>query len=357
MVTAVVVIASIAILQHINTSQYAITPGQATPIGPLVKIKGLPTNPHPGKIELVDVYLQQLSVWQWIGAQFQTHIEFLPASALVTPGQPTSELAPQGFLQMSDSKDAAQAAAFTSLGFKVSSTPTGALITGINAPSPAWSAKLNVADRIIGVGDVKITSSCALIAAMHSYSPGQRVALSIEKSSISDQGKITWASAKSFTMTIKKSPKYVGASGCAGVSGPNKGWLGISVEDAVSYKFPAQVTINTSYIGGPSAGLSMALTLIDKLSSGSITNHQLIAATGTIAPNGDVGEVGGVAQKTVAVHNSGARIFIVPQSEVATARKVNMPGMRIIGVSTLDQALAALHKLGGALPIPLTKAK
>jgi hypothetical protein len=31
--------------------------------------------------------------------------------------------------------------------------------------------------------------------------------------------------------------------------------------------------------------------------------------------------------------------------------------MRIIGVSTLDQALAALHKLGGALPIPLTKAK
>ena len=101
----------------------------------------------------------------------------------------------------------------------------------------------------------------------------------------------------------------------------------------------------------------MTLMLIDALSSGSLTNHQVIAATGTINADGDVGDVGGVAQKTVAVYNSGARVFLVPMGEVATAQKVREPGLRIIGVSTLDQALAALRKLGGAPPIPLAQAK
>ena len=357
MITVIVVISSIAIMQHINTSQYAITPGQATPIAPLMKIEGISTEKHLDKIELVDVYLQQLSVWQWIGAQFQSHVAFLPASALVTPGQPTSELAPQGYLEMNDSKQSASVAAFRALGYKVPGTPTGALITGINYPSPAWNANLNIADRIVEVNSTKVTSSCGLISAMHNYAPGQNVVLTIEKSHFSTTGEITWASAKPVTMKLKKSPNYVGPSGCQGVDGANKGWLGISVEDATSYSLPAKVSINTKYIGGPSAGLSMTLMLIDALSSGSLTNHQVIAATGTINADGDVGDVGGVAQKTVAVYNSGARVFLVPMGEVATAQKVHEPGLRIIGVSTLDQALAALRKLGGAPPIPLAQAK
>ena len=35
-------------------------------------------------------------------------------------------------------------------------------------------------------------------------------------------------------------------------------------------------------------------------------NAVRVAATGTMAINGDVGDVGGVAQKTVAVRNAGA---------------------------------------------------
>ena len=203
MITVIVVISSIAIMQHINTSQYAITPGQATPIAPLMKIEGIATEKHLDKIELVDVYLQQLSVWQWIGAQFQSHVAFLPASALVTPGQPTSELAPQGYLEMNDSKQSASVAAFRALGYKVPGTPTGALITGINYPSPAWNANLNIADRIVEVNSTKVTSSCGLISAMHNYAPGQNVVLTIEKSHFSTTGEITWASAKPVTMKLK----------------------------------------------------------------------------------------------------------------------------------------------------------
>jgi PDZ domain-containing protein len=81
----------------------------------------------------------------------------------------------------------------------------------------------------------------------------------------------------------------------------------------------------------------------------------VIAVTGTIAVNGSVGDVGGVAEKTVAASRAGATIFFVPQVEVATAKSVGEPGLRIVGVTSLKQVLSDLRLLGGAAPIPLTK--
>jgi PDZ domain-containing protein len=65
--------------------------------------------------------------------------------------------------------------------------------------------------------------------------------------------------------------------------------------------------------------------------------------------------VGGVAEKTIAVEDAGATVFIVPSVEVATAKSASNGHLRIIGVNTLSQALSALQKLGGSIPKPLTK--
>jgi PDZ domain-containing protein len=150
-------------------------------------------------------------------------------------------------------------------------------------------------------------------------------------------------------------PSSEGASGCSGVLGPSKSWLGVELEDGNTYALPAKVTINTQNIGGPSAGLAMTLTLIDKLSKNSISGNQPIAATGTMDVHGNVGDVGGVAEKTVAVQRAGAKYFFVPQVEVATARSAASPGLTIVGVTTLQQALHDLRKIGGEPPEPITK--
>ncbi|MEO9180152.1 MAG: S16 family serine protease, partial [Acidimicrobiales bacterium] len=144
------------------------------------------------------------------------------------------------------------------------------------------------------------------------------------------------------------------SSGCNGVTGVNRSYLGVSLEDGTNYHLPAKVSINTANIGGPSAGLAMTLTLINKLSRTSISGNQPIAATGTIDVQGDVGDVGGVAEKTVAVQRAGAKYFIVPQVEVATAKGAATTGLRIIGVTTLTQALRDLRELGGVAPVALT---
>jgi PDZ domain-containing protein len=68
-----------------------------------------------------------------------------------------------------------------------------------------------------------------------------------------------------------------------------------------------------------------------------------------------VGDVGGVAQKTVAAQRAGVSIFFVPQVEVATAKGAAGPGLRIIGVTSLRQVLKDLRRLGGAAPTAITK--
>ena len=124
--------------------------------------------------------------------------------------------------------------------------------------------------------------------------------------------------------------------------------LGIQPEDQVDYTYPFPVSIDVTNIGGPSAGLAMTLGVIDALTSGSVTGGHTVAATGTMDASGDVGDVGGVPQKTVAVENAGATIFLVPPQEYKAALSKDRPGLKIYAVSTLDQALAVLAAHGGA---------
>jgi PDZ domain-containing protein len=267
---------------------------------------------------------------------------------------PTSELDAQGYLEMSDSKQAAEVAAFDAVGWKTPSTSTGAIITSVVAPSPAQRAGLHVADEIVGVNGTPVVSSCSLISAMHSIPADTSVRLSLKRAKISSAGVITYASASTVSVTTAAPPHGIGSSGCPGVKGAGTSYLGVEIEDGVAYRLPARVTIDTADIGGPSAGLAMTLTLIDKLSRSSISGNQPIAATGTIDVHGNVGDVGGVAEKTVAVQRAGAKYFFVPQVEVATATAAASPGLKIIGVTTLAQALRDLRALGGAAPKPLT---
>jgi PDZ domain-containing secreted protein len=57
-----------------------------------------------------------------------------------------------------------------------------------------------------------------------------------------------------------------------------------------------------------------------------------------------------VAQKTVAVENAGATIFMVPPEEYKAAMSKDRPGLKVYAVSTLDQALKVLAAHGGVVP-------
>ncbi len=126
--------------------------------------------------------------------------------------------------------------------------------------------------------------------------------------------------------------------------------LGIQPEDQVDYTYPFPVTIDVTNIGGPSAGLAMTLGVIDALTGGRSPAGAPWRRPAPSTARGNVGDVGGVAQKTVAVENAGATIFLVPPQEYKAAMSKDRPGLKIYAVSTLDQALRVLAAHGGTVP-------
>ena len=332
---------------------YALTPGDATPVAPLISVQGLASDPHHHTIMLTDVYLSSLTAWQWLYMHLQSHVEFVPAADLVDPGVPTAQLVAQGYLEMSDSKQAAEVAALRALGWHIATTGVGATVTAVIAGSPAFH-HLHVGDRIVSVNGAAITNSCGLVGALHNLPGGSRVRLGVAPVTITSDGVLRYGGVTSMTLTTKAS-RGLAASGCANLTGPARSYLGVGYEDAVRADLPGRISIKTTSIGGPSAGLAMTLALIDRLSEGSLTGHYVVAATGTMSANGAVGDVGGVAEKTIAVARAGAEIFFVPRVEVPVARAAAPPGLRIIGVTSLSQVLGDLRGLGGAAPVPLTR--
>ena len=79
---------------------------------------------------------------------------------------------------------------------------------------------------------------------------------------------------------------------------------------------------------------------IDILSDGDLTGGHAVAATGTMGLDGAVGDVGGVAQKAVAVRRAGARVFFVPadqrQAGAGVRRQLNVAQRGVIAVELQD---------------------
>ncbi len=91
-----------------------------------------------------------------------------------------------------------------------------------------------------------------------------------------------------------------------------------------------------------------ALGLFDLLTPGDMTAGLTIAGTGTIDTRGRVGSIGGIEDKVVAAQRAGATVFLVPADNMRELGGVDTGDMRLISVSTFQDALDALAQLGGA---------
>ncbi|MEU5215736.1 S16 family serine protease [Streptomyces sp. NPDC020807] len=111
-----------------------------------------------------------------------------------------------------------------------------------------------------------------------------------------------------------------------------------------------KVTLHLADIGGPSAGLLFSLGIVDKLDGdgdgGDLTGGKTVAGTGTITPDGKVGAVGGVSLKTQAAARDGATVFLVPKDECSDAEAERPEGLRLVPVTTLNDAVESLRALG-----------
>ena len=103
--------------------------------------------------------------------------------------------------------------------------------------------------------------------------------------------------------------------------------------------FPFEVDIKTGNVGGPSAGMMMALNVYNLLTEDDITNGKKIAGTGTIEIDGSIGPVGGVKQKVIAAKRANAGLILVPIANYEEASVFADDNTQIVAVDSFDNAL------------------
>jgi len=333
----IAVVVALVVAAKWNLDYYALQPGNAQSVQQYITVPADRNHPVHHPVLLTDVNISRVTALTYLFFRLQADTELDPVQT-ITGGSPPSQLNAQGALEMSQAEDDAKAAALHRLGYTVTATPSGAVIFGTYPGTPAYGV-LNVGDVVTAVDGVATPTANSLITALRHHHSGQTVILTVRKGGTAAPAPIS--------ITLKTTKVDVGEE-----NGKTKTAyldLGIMPEDQVDFTYPFPVAIDVTNIGGPSAGLAMTLGVIDALTSGSVTGGRTVAATGTIDSQGNVGPVGGVPQKTVAVENAGASIFLVPPQEYQDALSKDRPGLKIYAVSTLDQALSVLAAHGGTV--------
>ncbi len=337
------------IANRVSVNYYVITPGDATPVSQYIAVPSQYDHHLTGTILLTDVYVTQLNALSYLQYRyFDSDSEVISGPNLLGPTPNESQFLDQGYLQMAQAQSFATASALSHLGYAVTSTNAGTLVYGIQPGSPAANT-LQVAQVITAVNGTPTPTSCALIASLHGLQPKSTASLTVEESSINDNGDLVGGPTVHKPVTLGTPPKGLVETGCGPPTKPTA-FLGIDPETQLDWRFPIDVTVHTSDIGGPSAGLAMTLGIMDKLTSGRLTGNRIVAATGTMDQYGDIGDVGGVAEKTIAVERAGATVFFVPPQELGAAESKATPQLHVYAVSNLDQVLQILEKLGGRVP-------
>jgi Lon-like protease len=328
---------------------YALVPASADQVNDRIVFGTLPEGveryPTDEQFAFVTVTAPSQSVLSWLVGRGEPAVDFLTKEDKFGTSTPTQRRE-FNLQMMRSSEQEAQYVALTRLGFDVEITPGDVIVQDVLCKVPSdegtecseWfpsDEQIDPADRIIEADGVKLESVADLSDVLADREPGDTIDLVIERPG---EGRTQ------VTVELSASP-----------DDEERTIIGFVPFDTRAIKLPFEVDIETDDIGGPSAGLAFTLALIDELSPGSLTGPQKVAVTGTINLEGEVGPIGGLAQKVSAVHQNGVRVFLVPasQSELddpVKRRRLEDAGrgdVEIIPVATLDEALDALERLGG----------
>ncbi|HTY71561.1 MAG TPA: PDZ domain-containing protein [Actinomycetes bacterium] len=296
---------------------------------PVITISGAATYPTTGRLDLTTVSesggpgRRQLSLLQAIQGWLSSSVAVILQPLVYPPGTSGQEVQQQGTLEMQDSQDTAEIVALRAAGIPV--TPT-VVVDTVEAGGPS-DGKLKEGDVFVSVNGTPVSGDDDLRADIAKVQPGDVVHLVVKRGG------------REVAVDVTTVPS---------TDDPTHPMIGVSLR--LGYESPATVNIKLGSVVGPSAGLMFTLGIYDKLTPGELTGGLHLAGTGTIAADGSVGPIGGIQQKMRAARDAGATAFFVPAQNCSEALPAKPSGLRLVKVSTFDQALTAVRALASGNP-------
>jgi PDZ domain-containing protein len=284
-------------------------------------------NHSDGEVFFTTVSLRQATLLQALAGWIDPDIDVVPRERILGD-RDADENRQFNQLLMDTSQQVATQVALEQLGYEVPITITGELVVEVE-PGTAAEGVLTPGDTIVAVDGTRLTAPGKLTELMADRRPGDRARFTVSPADRSAEREVE--------LELGEHP-----------DDPARGFIGVQLQPRdLEFEFPLDVAIDADQVGGPSAGLAFTLGILDVLTPGELTGGRPVAVTGTIDSAGQVGRVGGVGQKAAAVREAGIRLFLVPSAEVELARRRAGSDVEVVGVDTLEDALAALDRLGG----------
>lgn len=305
----------------------ALAPGPVEDSLSIVDIDGAETFPSVGELLLTTISVQDsLGLAAWFRSVTSSATETVPREQVFPTGVDRDELRERNLAAMSDSQLTATIAGLTEAGFEL--TPEGARIVLVT--EDAVTDELREDDVIVAVGPDRqpIEDSGQVVEAVQANDPGDRMTFHVERN----------GEPETLEVTLGSSP-----------DDPDVAFVGVLLMTEID--LPVDIDIDAGSIGGPSAGMIFALTIVDLLGEDDLTGGHVVAGTGTIDREGLVGPVGGVRQKVIGATGrrdgqDPATVFLVPRANLDDARGAPVRrDITVVPVDELSDALAALAVL------------
>jgi PDZ domain-containing protein len=307
------------VLWFVPSSEYIYLPDEPRDVDALVQVPGENTDDdeEEGGVYMVDIVIRKASLFERIFPQIYGGASLVPAREFNPENLPDRVRRQQSLAQMSASQQVATAVALRALGYSVDSL--GVEVSEIEVGAPA-DGPLEPGDIITEAEGTGVETTDDLRRVMEDVEPGESVRLRIERD----------GAERTVTVGTKTSSDQ-----------PPRAIMGILIQPKL--EFPVDISIDAGDVGGPSAGLAFALDIYDELGE-DLDEGRKVVVTGALDLDGTVGAIGGIKQKTYAVHEADADLFLVPDRNAADARRY-AGDTEVVAVSTFREALSILTNL------------
>jgi len=321
----IIIIAVLILLNLIPTPYFLVIPGQAINLSENITVENGEKDAK-GQFLLTSTAIIKANLLLYIYGFFDPNIDLKNRDDEMLLNMDQKDYINIMEKLMQESQMISKVVAIRKAGYSPEISGRGILINGILNNSPAKN-KLLPGDVIIKIDEQPIHTLEEFSEIIRSYSSRQMV-------------RITFLRDNSTYSTSISLIELPGADDKTGRIG-----IGVYTETKdLQCRFPLEIEIKLEKIKGPSAGLMIALEVLNQLTENDLSSSLLIAGTGNLSMDGRITEVDGIKQKIVSAKKHKADVFLVPQKNYPEALKFGR-GIKIIPVDDFDDVIIKLIKL------------
>ncbi|MDY6048973.1 MAG: S16 family serine protease [Corynebacterium sp.] len=279
----------------------------------IVAITGAPVDPTTGELRMLTISVKSdFTLAQALRFWVDDEEDLVPINQVIPRHKSSEQVERENAEAFTNSESAATLAALNYLNY-----PLETHIVAVSGDGPS-AGLLAEGATLTGIDDTAIDVPETAVTYIQSQPVGATVTLH------TDAGDIP--------VTLAENPDR-----------PGTAYAGLLLQADASGDM--EIDYHLADVGGPSAGLMFSLGVVDKLDPRQITGGKKVAGTGTIAPDGTVGPIGGGKYKIIAAADAGAEVFLAPRAncaEIVASARTHHIDMPIIAVDTLAGAVDQL---------------